>query len=72
VVLHGAPGAIGLNPADGVVLWEHAWEPDGFKELARFPALDDRTWNLPVLVRDTLLVRNGGEMVAFRLPMHKR
>jgi len=53
-------------------LWEHAWEPDGFKELARFPALDDRTWNLPVLVRDTLLVRNGGEMVAFRLPMHKR
>jgi outer membrane protein assembly factor BamB len=43
--------------------------PDGFRELARFAALDGKTWNHPVVVRDILLVRNGQEMVAFRLPV---
>ena len=38
-----------------------------FKELARFRALDAKTWNHPVLVRDVLLIRNGEEMAAFRL-----
>ena len=37
--------------------------PDGFRELARFTALDGKTWNHPVVVRDLLLVRNGQEMV---------
>jgi hypothetical protein len=43
--------------------------PDQFKELARFPAIEGKTWNHPVLVRDVLLVRNGEEMVAFRLSL---
>src|SRR5262249_47083999 len=43
--------------------------PDQFKELARFPALDAKTWNHPVLVGDLLLVRNGEAMVAFRLSL---
>jgi outer membrane protein assembly factor BamB len=41
---------------------------DEFREVARVSALHDKTWNHPAIVRDTLLVRNGEEMVAFRLP----
>jgi outer membrane protein assembly factor BamB len=42
--------------------------PDQFTEVARFPeALEGKTWNHPVVVRDVLLVRNDHEMSAFRL-----
>jgi outer membrane protein assembly factor BamB len=41
--------------------------PDQFTEIARFKAIEGKTWNQPVLVGDTLLVRNGEEMAAFRL-----
>jgi outer membrane protein assembly factor BamB len=41
--------------------------PDGFKELAKAPAIEGKTWNHLVLVHDTVLVRNDHEMAAFRL-----
>jgi len=42
---------------------------DRFTELARFPVFDAKTWNHPVLIGDTLLVRNGEEMAAFKLAL---
>lgn len=45
---------------------------DQYRELARFPALNAKTWNHPVLVDDVLLIRNGEEMAAFRMPITGR
>ena len=46
--------------------------PDQFTELARFPAIEGKTWNHPVLVGDVLLVRNGQEMAAVRMSLAGR
>ena len=46
--------------------------PDKYTEVAKFKVLDAKTWNHPVIVRDVLLVRNGEEMAAFRLPLAGR
>jgi outer membrane protein assembly factor BamB len=46
--------------------------PERFNELVRVPAIAGKTWNHPVAVRDVLLVRNGEEMAAFRLPLADR
>jgi outer membrane protein assembly factor BamB len=46
--------------------------PNQFTEVARFRVLDAKTWNHPVLIGDVLLVRNGEEMAAFRLPVAGR
>jgi outer membrane protein assembly factor BamB len=42
--------------------------PDQFTEVAaRVPGIEGKTWNHPVLIGDTLYVRNGQEMASFRL-----
>jgi outer membrane protein assembly factor BamB len=41
--------------------------PEGHQELARFPAIEGRTWNIPAIDNGLLLVRNAAEMACFRL-----
>jgi outer membrane protein assembly factor BamB len=46
--------------------------PDQFTEVARFKAIEGKTWNHPVLVGDVVLVRNDQEMAAFRLSLARQ
>jgi outer membrane protein assembly factor BamB len=46
--------------------------PERFMEIARAPGITGKTWNHPVVIGDLLLVRNGEEMAAFRLPPAER
>jgi len=41
--------------------------PESHQELARFSALEGRTWNIPAIDNGLLLVRNASEMACFRL-----
>jgi outer membrane protein assembly factor BamB len=41
--------------------------PEGHQELARFSAIEGRTWNIPAIDNGLLLVRNTTEMACFRL-----
>lgn len=43
--------------------------PDAYAEVARMRIFEGKTWNHPVIVRGILLVRNGEEMAAFKLPV---
>lgn len=54
-----------LSEQGEVVLVEA--RPEAFNELARFQAIESKTWNHPVLAEDILLVRNAEEIAAYRL-----
>jgi len=41
----------------------------GLHELTALPALSSKTWNLPAIAGEYLLVRNDLEAVCYRLPV---
>ena len=41
--------------------------PDQYEELHRFPAINGKTWNYPVIWQNLLIVRNAEEAACFRL-----
>lgn len=41
--------------------------PAGHTELARFPALEGKTWNVPAIADGRLLVRNATQMACYKL-----
>jgi outer membrane protein assembly factor BamB len=41
--------------------------PEGHREIARFPAVEGKTWNIPAIDHGLLLVRNATEMTCFRI-----
>jgi outer membrane protein assembly factor BamB len=45
--------------------------PDPFHELAKFQALEGKTWNNPALSDNLLLVRNAQEAACYELPLIK-
>jgi outer membrane protein assembly factor BamB len=45
--------------------------PEGLKEVARFSALDAKTWNPPALAAPYLLVRNDKEAACYELPIER-
>jgi outer membrane protein assembly factor BamB len=44
-------------------------DPSGHQELAKFRALEGKTWNHPVVIGDRLYIRNAQEAACFRLPL---
>ncbi|MBL8817882.1 MAG: PQQ-like beta-propeller repeat protein [Planctomyces sp.] len=44
-----------------------AADPEEFKEITRFDALSNRTWNVPVVSQGRLYVRNADEAACFKL-----
>jgi outer membrane protein assembly factor BamB len=46
-------------------------QPDRLRELTRFTALNEKTWNPPALAGEYLLVRNDKEAACFRMPVRQ-
>jgi outer membrane protein assembly factor BamB len=41
--------------------------PEKYQEIARFDAIEGKTWNVPAMAEGNLLVRNGAEMACYRI-----
>jgi outer membrane protein assembly factor BamB len=65
LLLHDQGLLLVLSEEGELVLVKAA--PGQFSEVAKLKAMDAKTWNHPVVTRHGLLIRNGEEMVAFRL-----
>ena len=61
-----AGGYLVITTEQGEVVLVRA-TPESHQELARFPAIEGKTWNIPAIDNGLLLVRNTEEMACFRL-----
>jgi len=61
-------GMLLIAAEDGSVALVSA-DPNEYKEVASFKALEGKTWNHPVLVGNRLYVRNADEAAAYKLPL---
>jgi outer membrane protein assembly factor BamB len=61
-----ASGHLIITTEDGEIVLVRA-TPDQHTELARFSALQGRTWNNPAIANGRLLVRNATEMAAYNI-----
>jgi outer membrane protein assembly factor BamB len=61
-----ASGHLIVTTEEGEVALVRA-TPAGHTELARFPALEGRTWNCPAIAGGRLLVRNATQMACYKL-----
>jgi outer membrane protein assembly factor BamB len=59
--------ALVLLSEDGDIALVSA-KPDQYTEISKIPAMNDKTWNHPAIAGDVLYVRNGQEIIAFKLP----
>jgi outer membrane protein assembly factor BamB len=41
--------------------------PAEYTEVARFPAIEGKTWNYPAIAGGRLFVRNANEMAAYKI-----
>ncbi len=56
------------NPGDVVLV---AANPEKYEELARFSAIEGKTWNNPAITGPYLLVRNHREAACYKLPLRE-
>jgi outer membrane protein assembly factor BamB len=61
-----ASGHLIISTESGDVVLVKA-DPEKHQELARFPALEGKTWNVPAIADGRLIVRNSTEMACFRI-----
>ncbi|HLX42673.1 MAG TPA: PQQ-binding-like beta-propeller repeat protein [Bryobacteraceae bacterium] len=66
-----AGGYLVITTEQGDVVLVRA-TPEGHQELARFTAIEGRTWNIPAIDHGLLLVRNATEMACFRIGRDSR
>ena len=59
-------GHLIISSENGVVALVKA-SPERYQEIARFPAVEGKTWNVPAIADGRLIVRNSTEMACFRI-----
>ena len=61
-----ASGHLVITGEEGDVVLVKA-SPERHQQVARFAALDGKTWNVPAIAEGRLIVRNATEMACFRI-----